>query len=201
MVEQRERYVKQTGGHGQFADILLRIEPNPGGSFAFVNKIIGGTIPREYIPAVQRGVHDSLESGILAGYPVVDVKVTLLDGNHHEVDSSEMAFRMAGMRAIRDGLQKAGPQLLEPIMEVEVVLPEEYMGEVISDLSGRRGRVTGMFRRGDAQGVVAHVPLATMFGYATDLRSASQGRAVYSMQFGRYEAVPEGVAQTVVAAR
>jgi elongation factor G len=200
-IEQRERYVKQTGGHGQYGDVLLRIEPNPGGGYVFQDKIVGGTIPREYIPAVQRGAHDSLESGVLAGYPVVDVKVTLLDGSYHEVDSSEIAFRMAGMRATRDGLAKAGPQLLEPIMEVEVVVPEEYMGEVISDLNGRRGRITGMFRRGDAHVVVAHVPLATMFGYATDLRSASQGRAVYSMQFARYEAVPEGVAQAVVSAR
>jgi elongation factor G len=200
-VEHRERYVKQTGGHGQYGDVSIRLEPNAGHGYQFVDKIVGGAIPREYIPAVQKGVHDALESGILAGFPVVDVKVTLYDGSYHDVDSSEMAFRMAGSKAVREALTKAGPQLLEPIMEVEVVLPEEYMGEVISDLSSRRGRITGMFRRGDAQVVVAHVPLAQMFGYATDVRSASQGRAVYTMQFARYEAVPEGVAQTLVSAR
>jgi elongation factor G len=200
-IEHRERYVKQTGGHGQYGDVTLRLEPNPGHGYQFVDKIVGGVIPREYIPAVQKGVHDALESGVLAGFPVVDIKVTLFDGSYHDVDSSEMAFRMAGSKAIREAIPKAGPQLLEPIMEVEVVLPEEYMGEVISDLSSRRGRIAGMFRRGDAQIVVAHVPLAQMFGYATDLRSASQGRAVYTMQFAKYEAVPEGVAQTLVSAR
>jgi elongation factor G len=200
-IEHRERYVKQTGGHGQYGDVSLRLEPNPGHGYQFVDKIVGGVIPREYIPAVQKGVHDALESGVLAGFPVVDIKVTLFDGSYHDVDSSEMAFRMAGSKAIREAIPKAGPQLLEPIMEVEVVLPEEYMGEVISDLSSRRGRIAGMFRRGDAQIVVAHVPLAQMFGYATDLRSASQGRAVYTMQFAKYEAVPEGVAQTLVSAR
>jgi elongation factor G len=200
-VEHRERYVKQTGGHGQYGDVSLRLEPNPGHGYMFVDKIVGGAIPREYIPAVQKGVHDALESGVLAGFPVVDVKVTLFDGSYHDVDSSEMAFRVAGSKAIREAIPKAAPQLLEPIMEVEVVMPEEYMGEVISDLSSRRGRIAGMFRRGDAQVVVAHVPLAAMFGYATDLRSASQGRAVYTMQFGKYEAVPEGVAQTLVSAR
>jgi elongation factor G len=201
VLEHRERYVKQTGGHGQYGDVSIRVEPNPGHGYVFIDKIVGGVIPREYIPAVQKGVHDGLDSGVLAGFPVVDVKVTLVDGSYHDVDSSEMAFRVAGQRAIREALTKASPQLLEPIMEVEVVLPEEYMGEVISDLSSRRGRITGMFRRGDAQVVVAHVPLAAMFGYATDLRSASQGRAVYTMQFARYEAVPEGVAQTLVSAR
>jgi elongation factor G len=200
-IEHRERYVKQTGGHGQYGDVSLRLEPNPGHGYQFVDKIVGGVIPREYIPAVQKGVHDALESGVLAGFPVVDIKVTLFDGSYHDVDSSEMAFRMAGSKAIREAIPKAGAQLLEPIMEVEVVLPEEYMGEVISDLSSRRGRIAGMFRRGDAQIVVAHVPLAQMFGYATDLRSASQGRAVYTMQFAKYEAVPEGVAQTLVSAR
>ena len=200
-IEHRERYVKQTGGHGQYGDVKIRLEPNPGGGFVFIDKIVGGAIPREYIQPIHRGVRDSLESGMLAGFPVVDVKITLLDGSYHEVDSSEMAFRVTGMRAMREALQRANPQLLEPIMEVEVVVPEEYMGEVISDLSARRGRITGMFRRGDVQVVVAHVPLAAMFGYATDLRSASQGRAVYTMQFARYEAVPEGVAQAVVSAR
>jgi len=200
-IEHRERYVKQTGGHGQYGDVSIRVEPNPGHGYVFIDKIVGGVIPREYIPAVQKGIHDGLDSGVLAGFPVVDVKVTLIDGSYHEVDSSEMAFRVTGQRAIREAMGKASPQLLEPIMEVEVVLPEEYMGEVISDLSARRGRITGMFRRSDAQVVVAHVPLAAMFGYATDLRSASQGRAVYTMQFARYEAVPEGVAQTLVSAR
>jgi elongation factor G len=200
-VEHRERYVKQTGGHGQYGDVTIRLEPNPGTAFTFVDKIVGGAIPREYVTATHRGVLDSLETGVLAGFPVVDVKVTLVDGSYHEVDSSEMAFRVTGMRAMKAALQQASPQLLEPVMEVEVVVPEEYMGEVISDLSSRRGRITGMFRRGDAQIVVAHVPLAAMFGYATDLRSVSQGRAVYTMQFARYEAVPEGVAQAVVSAR
>ena len=199
-VEQRTRFAKQTGGRGQFADLSLILEPVlPGGGFQFVNEIKGGAIPKEYIPAVERGILESMENGVIAGYPVVDVKVTLIDGQHHEVDSSEMAFKICGSMAFKDAAAKASPKLLEPIMDVEVVVPEEYMGDVIGDLSSRRGRIGGMFQRSDARVVAASVPLSEMFGYSTRLRSITQGRAVYSMQFSRYEEMPQQMAEQIVA--
>jgi elongation factor G len=198
--EQRTRFVRQTGGKGMFADVSIRIEPQePGKGFEFVNDIVGGSIPKEYIPAVEKGIEEAMRSGVLAGYPVVDVKITLHDGSYHEVDSSEMAFKIAGSMAFKDAVRKAGPKLLEPIMDVEVVVPDEYMGDIIGDLSSRRGRIGGMFQRSDARVIAASVPLAEMFGYATRMRSISQGRAAYSMQFSRYEALPASVAEEIVA--
>jgi elongation factor G len=199
-VEQRTRFAKQTGGRGQFADISMVLEPvPPGGGFQFLNEIKGGAIPREYIPAVERGILEAMENGVIAGYPVVDVKVTLNDGQYHEVDSSEMAFKICGSMAFKEAANKAAPKLLEPIMDVEVVVPEEYMGDVIGDLSSRRGRIGGMFQRSDARVVAASVPLSEMFGYSTRLRSITQGRAVYSMQFSRYEEMPQQMAEQIVA--
>ena len=193
-VEQEGRFVRQSGGRGQFGHVFLRMEPQPTGSgFEFVSGIKGGVIPQEYIPAVENGVVQAMTNGGLVGYPVVDVKVTLLDGSYHEVDSSEMAFTIAGSMAFKEGLRKASPVLLEPVMDVEVVVPEEFMGDVIGDISSRRGRVLGMTSKGNAQVIEARVPLSRMFGYATDLRSRTQGRATYTMQFSRYEEVPEGV--------
>jgi elongation factor G len=199
-VEQRHRFIRQTGGKGMYADVIMRVEPQEAGKgFEFENEIVGGAIPKEYIPAVEKGVEEALRTGILAGYPVVDVKVTLLDGSYHEVDSSEMAFKIAGSIAFKEACQKAKPRLLEPIMDVEVVVPEEYMGDIIGDLSSRRGRIGGMFTRAEARVIAASVPLAEMFGYATRMRSISQGRAVYSMQFSRYETLPQQVADEIVA--
>jgi len=194
------KYVRQTGGRGQYGHVHLEIEPHgDGGGFEFVNKIVGGAIPKEYIPAVEKGVQEAMETGILAGYPVVDVRVTLLDGSYHEVDSSEMAFKIAGSMGFKEAARKAQPVLLEPIMSVEVVTPEEYMGDVIGDLNSRRGKVQTMEKRGNAQVVRASVPLAEMFGYATDLRSKTQGRATYTMQFSHYEEVPKNIAESIVA--
>jgi elongation factor G len=199
-VEQRTRFAKQTGGRGQFADVSIVLEPvTPGTGFQFLNEIKGGAIPREYVPAVERGILDSMENGVIAGYPMVDIKVTLVDGQYHEVDSSEMAFKICGSMAFKEAAGKASPKLLEPIMDVEVVVPEEYMGDVIGDLSSRRGRIGGMFQRSDARVVAASVPLSEMFGYSTRLRSITQGRAVYSMQFSRYEEMPSQMAEQIVA--
>jgi elongation factor G len=199
-VENRHRFVRQTGGKGMYGDVTLRVEPQePGKGFEFVNEVVGGAIPKEYIPAVEKGVEDSMKNGVVAGYPMVDIKVTLLDGSYHEVDSSEMAFKIAGSMAFKEACQKAKPRLLEPIFDVEVVVPEEYMGDIIGDLSSRRGRIGGMFQRGSARVIAASVPLAEMFGYATRMRSISQGRAVYSMQFSRYETLPAAVAEEIVA--
>jgi elongation factor G len=199
-VEQRTRFVRQTGGRGQFADVTIVLEPMaPGGGFVWDNSIKGGSIPREYIPSVERGILEAMENGIMAGYPVVDVKVTLVDGQFHEVDSSEMAFKICGSMAFKEAASKAQPKLLEPIMDVEVVVPEEYMGDVIGDLSSRRGRIGGMFQRSDARVVAASVPLSEMFGYSTRLRSITQGRAVYSMQFSRYEEMPSAMAEQIIA--
>ncbi len=193
-VEQEGRFVRQSGGRGQFGHVFLRMEPQPTGTgFEFVAAIKGGVIPQEYIPAVRSGVVQAMSNGGLVGYPVVDVKVTLLDGSYHDVDSSEMAFTIAGSMAFKEGLGKAAPVLLEPVMDVEVVVPEEFMGDVIGDISSRRGKVLGMTSKGNAQVIDARVPLSRMFGYATDLRSRTQGRATYTMQFSRYEEVPEGV--------
>jgi elongation factor G len=194
------RYVKQTGGKGQYAHVVLDLAPTgPGGGYEFVNKISGGRIPTEYIPAVDQGVQEAMASGVLAGYPVVDLRITLTDGSHHEVDSSEMAFKIAGSMAVKAAVKRAQPVLLEPIFDVEVVTPEEYMGEVIGDLSGRRGRIENMDQRGSDRIVKAQVPLAAMFGYATELRSRTQGRATYSMQFNSYQQVPQSIAEEVVA--
>ncbi len=196
--EARGRFVKQSGGHGQYGDVSIRIEPAPGQGFVWENATAGGVIPREYLAPAEHGVKNAMEDGILAGCPIVDVKVTLLDGSFHEVDSSEMAFKIAGSIAFKEAAKKAKPRLLEPVMEVEVVLPEAYVGDVIGDLGSRRGRVGGMFERGDARVVAASVPLSEMFGYATKLRSMTQGRGVYSMQFSRYDFVPEAIADEVV---
>jgi elongation factor G len=198
--EARGRFVRQTGGRGMFGDVTLRVEPlPPGQGFEFENEIVGGAIPKEFIPAVERGVEDAMESGVVAGYPIVDVRVTLLDGSYHDVDSSEMSFKIAGSMAFKEAMQRGKPRLLEPVMDVEVVVPEEYMGDVMGDLTSRRGRIGGMFTRAQARVVAASVPLAEMFGYATRLRSITQGRAVYSMQFSRYETLPVSIAEEIVA--
>ncbi|MFN2642381.1 MAG: elongation factor G [Actinomycetota bacterium] len=194
------RYVRQTGGKGQFAVVELALEPTgPGGGFEFVNKIRGGTIPNEYIPAVDEGVQEAMEGGVLAGYPLVDLRCTLIDGQYHEVDSSEMAFRIAGSICFKEAAKKAHAVLLEPIMEVEVVTPEGNMGDVIGDLTSRRGKIERMEPRGALQVIRAHVPLAQMFGYATDVRSKTQGRATYTMQFHSYQQVPESISREIVA--
>jgi elongation factor G len=194
------RYVKQTGGKGQYGHVVIDLEPTgPGGGYEFISKITGGRIPTEYIPSVDQGVQEAMASGVLAGYPVVDVRVTLTDGSYHEVDSSEMAFKIAGSMAFKNAARKAQPLLLEPIFDVEVVTPEEYMGDVIGDLSGRRGRIEQMDQRGSDRIVKAQVPLAEMFGYATELRSRTQGRATYTMQFNSYQEVPKSIAEDVVA--
>jgi elongation factor G len=199
-VTQETRFVKQSGGRGQFAHVELEVSPNETGKgFLFENNIKGGVIPREYIPAVEKGIREALSSGPLAGYPILDTKVSLIYGSYHEVDSSEMAFKICGSMAFKEACRKANPVLLEPIMDVEVVMPEEYMGDVIGDLSGRRGRIQSMAARGGAQVVVAQVPLAAMFGYATDVRSRTQGRATFTMQFGHYEPVPASVSEEIVA--
>jgi elongation factor G len=199
-VEQQGKFIRQTGGRGQYGDVWIKLEPQPAGAgFEFVDAIKGGAIPREYIPAVEKGIREATDSGALAGYPVVDVKVTLFDGSYHDVDSSEIAFKIAGSMAFKEAMRKANPVLLEPIMSVEVVVPEEFMGDVIGDLSSRRGKVLGMDTRPAAQAIDARVPLAQMFGYATDLRSMTQGRATYTMQFSHYEPVPAAVAEGIIA--
>jgi elongation factor G len=192
------RFVRQTGGSGQFGIVYIDVEPNPGEGFDFVNKIKGGSIPTEFIPAVEKGVEEALANGPRAGYPLVDVKVTLTDGKYHDTDSSEIAFKVAGSLALKEAVQRAKPVMLEPIFAVEVVTPEEYMGDVIGDLNRRRGQVSGMEQRGNAQVVSATVPLSEMFGYATDVRSNTQGRATYTMQFERYEEVPPNIAEKVI---
>ncbi len=198
-VEQEHKFVRQSGGRGQYGHVFLRIEPSePGTGYEFVNEIVGGAVPKEYIPAVDKGVQDQMENGVVAGYPVVDCKVTLYDGSYHDVDSSEMAFKIAGSMGFREGAAKANPVLLEPIMKVEVVTPEDYMGDVMGDLNRRRGLPQGMDDTPAGKVIRAEVPLAEMFGYATDLRSMSQGRAVYSMEFDKYSEVPQNVADTVL---
>jgi elongation factor G len=193
------KFVRQSGGRGQFGHVVIEVEPNEkGNGFEFENKIVGGVIPKEYIPSVKSGIEDSLKNGILAGYPVVDVKVRLTDGSFHEVDSSELAFKIAGSMAIKNALGKAGSVLLEPIMDVEIIVPEEYMGDVIGDLNSRRGKVAGILPRKDAQVIEVFVPLSEMFGYATSLRSLTQGRAVYSMQFDHYDLIPQNIAETII---
>jgi len=196
------KYAKQSGGHGQYGHVVISMEPGERGSgVVFENKIVGGTIPKEYIPAVEKGVKEASESGVLAGYPVVDLKVSLIDGSFHEVDSNEMAFKMAGSMAFKEGVQRGGPVLLEPIMKVEAVAPEDYLGAIIGQLNGRRGMILGMeMRPGNAQAVNSMVPLGEMFGYATELRSATQGRGVFSMEFDHYAPVSESVAQELIKA-
>ena len=199
-IEQEHKFSRQTGGRGQFGHVFLRIEPREAGEgFEFTDSIKGGVVPREYIPAVEKGIREALDTGVMAGYPVVDIGVTLYDGSYHEVDSSEMAFKIAGSIAFKEGCRKASPVLLEPVMAVEVVTPEEFMGDVIGNLSGRRGKVSGMEPRGGAQVVTAEVPLKEMFGYATELRSMTQGRANYTMQFSKYEAVPQAISEEITA--
>jgi len=199
-VQAEGKFVRQSGGKGQYGHVWLEIEPKePGTGFEFVNKIVGGVIPKEYIPAVQAGVEEALQNGVLGGYNVIDVKVTLYDGSYHEVDSSEMAFKIAGSMAFKEGMRKADPVLLEPIMKVEVTVPEEYMGDVIGDINSRRGRIEGMEARMGAQVIRGYVPLAEMFGYATDLRSRTQGRGVYSMEMSHFEEVPKNIADKLLS--
>jgi elongation factor G len=196
------RFVRQTGGRGQYGHAVINAEPTePGEGYEFLDKIVGGKIPREYIPAVDLGIQEAMDSGILAGYPVVDVRIELVEGSYHDVDSSEMAFKIAGSMAFKEAMKRSKPKLLEPVMAVEVVTPEEYLGDVMGDLNSRRGRVEGLEPRGNAQAIKAHVPLATMFGYATDLRSTTQGRATFTMQFDRYEEVPQSIAGELVDAQ
>ncbi|MDQ6914396.1 MAG: elongation factor G [Actinomycetota bacterium] len=195
------KFIRQTGGSGQYGVVNIDLEPAPGEGFDFVNKIRGGSIPTEFIPAVEKGVEEALENGVKAGYPIVDVRVTLVDGKYHEVDSSEIAFKVAGSLALQEAVKRAKPVLLEPIFAIEVVTPEDFLGEVIGDLSRRRGHVQGQERRGNALVVTGYVPLAEMFGYATDLRTITQGRATYTMQFERYDEVPNNIAEQIVEAR
>jgi elongation factor G len=193
------KFIRQTGGRGQYGHVKIRVAPNKtGAGFVFTNKIVGGTIPADYIPSVEQGIKEALENGVLAGYPMVDIMVELYDGSYHEIDSSELAFRIAGSMAFQEGARKARPTILEPIMDIEVVSPEEYMGEIIGDLNTRRGKVAGIIHRPDAVVIAAQVPLSEMFGYATTLRSLSQGRAVYSMQFSHYSAVPDNIQDKMV---
>jgi elongation factor G len=196
------KFVRQTGGRGQYGHAVINLEPaEAGAGYEFIDKIVGGKIPREYIPSVDLGIQEAMESGVLAGYPVVDIRVTLVEGSYHDVDSSEMAFKVAGSMAFKNAMQRAKPKLLEPVMSVEVVTPEEYLGDVMGDLNSRRGHVLGLEPRGNAQVITARVPLATMFGYATDLRSTTQGRATFTMQFDRYEEVPQSIAGDIVDAQ
>jgi elongation factor G len=195
------RHVKQTGGSGQYGVVYIDIEPAPGEGFDFQSKVRGGNIPTEFIPAVEKGVEEALQTGVKAGYPMVDVRVTLTDGKSHDTDSSEIAFKIAGSLALREAARRAKPVLLEPVFAVEVVTPEEFLGDVIGDLSRRRGQVQGQERRGNALAVTARVPLSEMFGYATDVRSNTQGRATYTMQFDGYEEVPPNIAEKVVGER
>jgi elongation factor G len=198
-VEQEGKFVRQSGGRGQYGHVFLRLEPGePGSGYEFVNAIVGGVIPKEYIPAVGKGVQEQMQNGVIAGFPMVDVKVILYDGSYHDVDSSEMAFKIAGSMGFREGAAKASPVLLEPIMRVEVVTPEDYMGDVMGDLNRRRGLVQGIDEMPSGKVIRAEVPLAQMFGYATDLRSATQGRATYSMEFNKYAEAPNNVAEAVI---
>ncbi len=195
------RFVRQTGGRGQYGHAVINVEPAPGEGFDFINSIKGGRIPSEFIPSIEAGIEEALQSGVKAGYPMVDVRVELIDGSYHDVDSSEMAFKVAGSMAVQEAARRAKPVLLEPVMSVEVVTPEEFLGDVIGDLSRRRGKVQGQEQRGNALAVQAFVPLGEMFGYATDVRSSTQGRASYTMQFERYEEVPKNIEDEIVEHR
>jgi elongation factor G len=194
------KFIRQSGGKGQYGHVVINLAPmEPGQGFHFEDKVVGGTVPREYIGPVEQGIKEALENGILAGYPMVDIKVELTDGSYHEVDSSEMAFKIAGSMAFKEGAARAHPVILEPMMKVEVVVPEQYMGDVLGDLSARRGKIGGMMQRGEAQVIASTVPLGEMFGYSTKLRSMSQGRAVYSMEFSHYDEVPKSKAEEIVS--
>jgi len=198
--ESESKYIKQTGGRGQYGHVVLTVEPSePGKGLEFINKVVGGAIPREFIPAIEKGVKERMENGVIAGYPLRDIKVTVIDGSYHEVDSNEMAFKIAGSMGFSDACKKADAVLLEPIMKVEVLVPQEFMGDVIGNLNGRRGKVQGMKVRAGAQAIEASVPLMEMFGYATDLRSRTQGRASYSMEFDRYDPVPRQISEAIIA--
>ena len=198
-VKQDSKYARQSGGRGQYGHCVVEFEPlEPGSGFEFVNATVGGSVPKEYIPAVEQGIREASQSGVLAGYEVMDFRATLVDGSYHEVDSSEMAFKIAGSMAFKEGMAKAGPVLLEPVMKIEVVIPEEYMGDVMGNLTARRGRIEGMEARGNGQVIRAMVPLSEMFGYATDLRSTTQGRGVFTMQFSHYEEAPKFVLEKVL---
>ena len=202
-VDVEQKYARQSGGKGQYGHCKIIVEPmEPGFGYEFVNKIVGGAIPKEYIPAVDAGIQGAMQTGVLAGYNVVDVKVTLYDGSYHEVDSSEMAFKIAGSMAFKEACRKGNPVLLEPIMKVVVVVPEDYMGDVMGDLNSRRGQIQGMeARNGGVQNITAHVPLSEMFGYATDLRSKTQGRGQYTMEPSHFDEVPKSIAEKIVATR
>jgi elongation factor G len=194
------KFIRQSGGKGQYGHVVIAVEPGKEGSgFEFVSKVVGGVIPKEYIPSAEQGMKEACESGILAGYPVIDLKVTLLDGSYHEVDSSEMAFKIAGSMAMKDAVMKASPVLLEPIMKVEVEVPEEFLGDVMGDLNSRRGHIEGMGAEAGISKIAANVPLAEMFGYATDIRSKTQGRGIFSMEFNRYGEVPRNVAEAIIS--
>jgi elongation factor G len=200
-VEAEGKYIRQTGGRGQYGHVWLRVRPNPGKGFHFKNAVVGGAIPREYIAPVHKGIEEAMDSGVLAGYPMVDIEAELFDGSYHEVDSNEMAFKIAGSLGFKEATGKAGPILLEPVMATEVVVPEQFMGAVIGDLSARRGKILGMEPRHGLQVISSHVPLAEMFGYSTSVRSATEGRAVYTMQFHHYAPVPQHIAAELVAKR
>jgi elongation factor G len=194
------KYIRQSGGRGQYGHVMIELEPlKAGKGFVFENKIVGGKVPKEYIPAIEKGVIEAMESGILANYPMIDIKVTLYEGSYHEVDSSEMAFKIAGSMALKEGARKCSPVLLEPIMSVQIVTPEDYMGDVIGDMSSRRGKVVGIEDRTGNKVINGQVPLSEMFGYATDLRSKTQGRANYTMQYSHYEQVPKNISDELVA--
>ena len=194
--------MKQSGGHGQYGHCKMRIEPNPGKGFEFVSEVVGGAIPKEYIPAIEAGVKGAMQNGVLAGYNVVDVKCVVFDGSYHEVDSSEMAFKMVGSMAFKEAMQKAAPVLMEPIMNISVITPDDYIGDVLGDITARRGMMKKMEQRnGGVQQIDATVPLASMFGYATDLRSKTQGRGQYVMEPGSYDQVPKSIADAVIGAR
>jgi len=198
----REKFVRQTGGSGQYGDVVINLDPQqPGAGYEFSDRIVGGKIPKEYIPAVDAGIKEAMDSGVLAGYPIVDVKVELVDGSYHEVDSSERAFKIAGSIAFKEAMRRSKPKLLEPVMAVEVTTPEDYLGDVMGNLNSRRGRIESMAPLGNAQVIKAVVPLSEMFGYATDLRSMTQGRADFTMQFDRYEEVPQSIASDIIDAR
>ena len=198
-VKAEGRFIRQSGGRGQYGHVWLTIEPQPGKGFEFVNRIVGGSIPREYIPAVEKGVIEAMEKGVLAGYPMVDIKVVLIDGSYHDVDSSEMAFKIAGSMGFREGARQAHPILLEPLMSIEIISPEDFMGQVVADLTSRRGKTTKVEYRGGTNVIVGEVPLANMFGYATDLRSLTQGRATFTLQFARYSPVPSSVSEEILS--
>jgi elongation factor G len=197
-VESEGKFVRQSGGRGQYGHVWLKLEPNPGKGYEFVNGIVGGAVPREFIPAIDKGIKEAVDTGVIAGYPVVDVKVTAFDGSYHDVDSNEMAFKIAGSMGFKEGFRRAKPVLLEPIMKVEVVTPEEYSGDVIGDLNRRRGQITGMDEGPSGKVITGEVPLSEMFGYATTVRSMSQGRATFTMEFEKYVEVPPNIADTII---